>query len=252
VPGWLRCLTPRPEAAIRLICLPHAGGTAAFFGPWQRSADEGVRHIEVHVVQYPGRADRIREAAIDDAAALAAQVADAVAALADRPMAFFGHSMGALIGYEAARLLARHGLGPRHLMVSASPPPGHRDPEDKKLSTLDDERLVAALGRFGGSDPRLLAMPELLELILPAVRADFRLVERYVHRPVPMLDCPVTAYAGGDDRIAPAQLMQGWSGTTLGPFAARTYPGGHFYLQDRSAAVLADVAARLTATCVTG
>jgi surfactin synthase thioesterase subunit len=245
VPGWLRCLTPRPDADVRLVCFPHAGGTAAFFGPWQRHSPAGV---EVQVVQYPGRADRIREMPIDDAASLAAQLADAVAMLADQPLAFFGHSMGGVLAYETARILSRHGLAPCHLMVSASPPPGHRDPDGKELSALDDERLVAALGRLGGSDARLLAMPELLELILPAVRADFRLVERYVQQPGPLLQCPLTAYSGSDDRIAPPELMAAWSTTTSGPFTTRTFAGGHFYLQEHATDVLADVSAVLQGT----
>jgi surfactin synthase thioesterase subunit len=201
-------------------------------------------------VQYPGRADRLREKPVDDAAALAAMIAEAVVPLADQPVAFFGHSMGGIIAYETARILTMHGLAPCQLMVSASPPPGHRDPDEKQLSTLDDERLVIALAKLGGSDERLLAMPELLELILPAVRADFRLLEKYVHRSGPMLDCALTTYAATDDQIAPPDLMAKWSTVTHGPYSNQAFTGGHFYLQDQSAGVLADVAARLARIAV--
>ena len=241
--GWLRCLSPRPLAGVRLVCFPHAGGTAAFFGPWQRGAPD---RLEVHAVQYPGRADRLREPPIDDALTLASQAAAAAAPLFDRPVAFFGHSMGGIIAFEAARLLSARGLPPCHLFVSASRPPSSAHRDEQELSALDDDRLVAALGRIGGSDPRLLAMPEMRELILPAIRADFRLVERYAAAPGGMLGCPVTAYSATDDRIAPPPVMAGWSRVSTGPMAQRTFAGGHFYLQADPQQLLADVSARLT------
>ena len=243
--GWLRCLTPQAHAEARLVCFPHAGGTAAFFAPWQRAASP---FVEVHTVQYPGRADRLREDPVDDSPTLVRLLADAVVGLFDRPVAFFGHSMGGVLAFETARLLSARGLPPAHLFVSASRPPRFAARDEKPLSGVDDDALVAALGDMGGSDARILAMPEMRELVLPAVRADFRLVEGYRYRPGLTLSCPITAYAGADDTISPAASLPGWSEVTTGSFSSMTYPGGHFYLQDQSTDVLADVEGRLRAT----
>lgn len=243
MPGWLRCFDARPFASMRLICFPHAGGSAVFFRSWAKAVPPG---LELHAVQYPGRADRLNEPLIDDARLLAIAVTNALAPLPPRPVALFGHSMGATIAYETARLLTARGAPPAHLFVSAAHalPAGARLRE-RTYHDKDDDTFVAALSRLGGTDVRLLTDPQIREIVLPYVRNDFRLAETYRHERGPLLDCPVTAFAGDADPAVESADMTAWAGTTSGDFTLQVLPGDHFYLLPQTAAVLEEIRRRL-------
>ncbi|HEX2316314.1 MAG TPA: alpha/beta fold hydrolase [Thermomonospora sp.] len=236
---WFRCAETRPWASLRLFCFPHAGGSAVAYRSW---AKETSTAVEVHAVQYPGRADRLTEPLVDDAHRLARLVAGAMAPLMDRPAALFGHSMGAVVAYETARLLEDRGLPPVHLFASGARPPHRRDVRDEdRVAGRDDDGVVAALTRLGGSDAEVLADPEMRELVLPYVRNDFRLIEEYEPRPGPALKAPVTALIGDADPHVDEERAAEWAAVTDGPFRLAVLPGGHFYLVERQADVLAEI-----------
>ncbi|MFC0040248.1 alpha/beta fold hydrolase [Actinomadura rayongensis] len=233
---WFRCPEPRPFAAVRLFCLPHAGGSAVAFRSWPKEISPAV---EVHAVQYPGRADRLRDPLVPDAGRLARLVAGAMGPLLDRPAALFGHSMGALVAFEVARLLQERGTPVAHLFVSGTRPPHDRD--DESISGLDDDGLIGAMTRLGGTDAEILRDPEMRELVLPYVRNDFRLVEDYRYVPGPALTSPVTALVGDADHRVDEPSAARWGELTSAPFALRVLPGGHFYLVPEQSAVLAEI-----------
>ncbi|WP_019634304.1 thioesterase II family protein [Actinomadura atramentaria] len=237
---WFRCPEPRPFAALRLFCLPHAGGSAVAYRPWTKEISPAV---EVHAVQYPGRADRMGEPPVTDAERLARLIAGATAPLTDRPAALFGHSMGAVLAYEVARLLQERGAPPVHLFVSGARPPHDRG--DERVSDRDDDGLVAAMAELGGTDADVLANAELRELVLPYVRNDFRLIEDYAHRAGTRLTVPVTAIIGDADPHVDEATAARWSEMTDGPFRLRVLPGDHFYLVPRRADVIAEIHAAL-------
>ncbi|MGW5049828.1 thioesterase II family protein [Actinokineospora sp. NPDC004072] len=218
--GWLHCPTPRPSARVRLVCFPHAGGAASFYRDWGgRLPDD----IEVHAVRYPGRAERIDEPCATDLRALADDIAAAVAAVADRPVALFGHSLGAAVALETARSLAARGVQVVHLFAS-----GSRDgdlPDLAEPSDDDDADMLRML-ELGGTPPELAADPDFQELVLPYVRADSRLFHGYAHRADPALPCPVTAIAGDADIDADRRP---WRELTPA-FQQHVVPGNHFYL----------------------
>ncbi|KUL53968.1 oleoyl-ACP hydrolase [Streptomyces sp. NRRL F-4489] len=235
---WLRRLRPAPahpgSAAARIVCFPHAGGGAGAFRPLATAVaarTAGGRPYEVLAVQYPGRNDRIREPRVEDLHDLAAGAAGAVAALTDRPLVLLGHSMGALVAYEVARLLERSGTGAAHLVVSSAWAPS-RVPGGT-VHLRDDDGLIAELRRTSGTDARLLANPDVLAMALPVVRSDYAAVETYRHRPGPPPAAPVTAFTGDRDPLVPVADAAAWREHTAGGFRLRVVPGGdHFYLTE--------------------
>ncbi|MFG2091537.1 MULTISPECIES: thioesterase II family protein [unclassified Spirillospora] len=233
---WFRCTENRPWASMRLFCLPHAGGSAVFYRPWAKEISPAV---EVHAVQYPGRADRMADAMVTDAHQLARLIAGAMAPLMDRPAALFGHSMGAVLAYEVARLLQERGSAPVHVFASGARPPHDRG--DDRVADRDDDGVVAEMVNLGGSDAEALQDPELRELVLPYVRNDFRMIEDYAHRPGTRLTVPITAIIGDADTHVSEEQAAGWARVTDGRFALRTLPGGHFYLTDRQPDVIAEI-----------
>jgi pyochelin biosynthetic protein PchC len=145
--GWLRTPRPRPEAGLRLVCLPHAGGAASSFRGWAEAVPPGVELVSV---QYPGREDRIREEPWTDAVAMAGTLAGLLAA-DPRPLVLFGHSLGGTLAYEVARRLPRP---PVRLVVSARIAP--TVPPAPVFRGETDEELAAELCRLGGTDARVL------------------------------------------------------------------------------------------------
>jgi pyochelin biosynthetic protein PchC len=237
---WLRRYRPVPHAEIRLVCLPHAGGSASAFRRWPA---ESPGHLELLAVQYPGREDRLRDPCVTDFERLADLVTAALTPLLDRPLAIFGHSMGAALGHEVAVRLERRGTGPSHLFVSGMSAPRHHRPGT--VHRGDDEALIAELRRLGGTGDAVLDHAELRSLLLPAVRADYRAFETRRPADTPPLRCPLTALVGTDDPAAPVDEVRDWAHCTRGGFTLRTYPGGHFYLDAARRHVIRDVVSAL-------
>ncbi|MEU9153638.1 alpha/beta fold hydrolase [Streptomyces sp. NPDC048417] len=248
---WLRGYDERLTARVRMVCFPHAGGSAAFYRSWHRGLPPLV---ELHAVQYPGRGERRTAPLVDDVQAVAGHVVDDLAPLLDRPLALFGHSMGAFVAYEAARLLDRRGAPPVHLFVSGQTAPW--TPDDAGSGTArpgagiadaDDEKLVRHLQRLGGTEAELLADPAMREIFLPYIRSDFRMLQSYRPTAGPPLTTPITALTGADDPVVTPALAARWRDLTSSHFALEVFPGGHFFLLPEQAAVLDLVSARLTA-----
>jgi medium-chain acyl-[acyl-carrier-protein] hydrolase len=213
-------------APFRLFCFSHAGGSAMVFRPWQKAMAPA---IEVFLVQLPGRGGRAMEPLATRMPALADMTTTAVAAYIDRPFAFFGHSMGALLAFEVAqRLRARRGVEPVHLFIS-----GRRGPERPPtpiIHTLSHDDLVERLQRLKGTPAEVLEHPELLELVVPIFRADVEVLETYEFPSRPPLSCPVTAMGGLEDVDVKADDLEAWKQYSTGEFKLRMFAGDHFYL----------------------
>jgi surfactin synthase thioesterase subunit len=226
---------------VPLFCFPHAGGAASYFHPWSAPLAPG---IEVLAVQYPGREDRAMEPGVTNIPDLADQIHAALRPSLSGTFAFFGHSMGAILAFEVARRIARdEGRGPAHLFVSgrAAPPRHHH----QNLHRAGNPALIAELRSLGGTDPRILQDGEVLELILPTMRADYTASETYRFEPGPPLSCDITAMTGDRDSQNTIAEAAAWSGHTTGAFNLRVYPGGHFYLDDCRARVLEVISSSL-------
>lgn len=239
---WFRILKHCPNPGIRLVCFPHAGGAASFFRPWAPFVPDGV---ELVAVRYPGREDRLLDPPVETMEGLAEPIARACSRFTDAPLVFFGHSMGASVAAEVAqRLQPTYGTTLAALFVSGRAGPGRQKPSG--LAEVSDAELVASVGLLGGTNPQAFEDPELLELILPPIRADYRLIDRY-EPPVTGagVDAPVVAYYGNQDPRVDGHAVEAWSSVTRSTFTTRAFDGGHFYLADQPGALLEDLFTRL-------
>lgn len=240
---WFRRFRPATEIRMRLICLPHAGGTAGSYRKW---AQWMPPDIEVLAVRYPGREDRIAESCAATMEELVSGVFGAVEPLLDRPVAFFGHSMGAWASYELAlRVAAVPGVDLRTLFVSGQVPP-HRMRRDRTRLCSDDE-IVETVRGLGSAGAMAYTHPILRELVLPALRADFGLLDAYRPLHGHLVDVPIVAYGGVDDLGVSLADLAAWADITHVGAQRRSFPGGHFYLEDDIIArsLVADIATHL-------
>ncbi|WP_344291939.1 thioesterase domain-containing protein, partial [Streptomyces synnematoformans] len=260
---WLP-VAPGDDAAVRLFCLPYGGRGASLYRDWPGTADSGV---EVLPVQLPGREDRADERCIVDAHEAVDAVAQALKPYLDRPFAFYGHSMGALLAYRLAhRLGGEYGELLRHLFVGAfSAPTGGENPLGARLRSVTQrlgfERMPEheELTRARRDHPRLYETALRAELgeelagkadvaLGGAGYADLRVVQSYRHDPAePPLGVPVTAFHGADDPVVAERDADGWRPLTAAGFQLLVVPGDHFFVHgDQSGPrVLAEMTARL-------
>ncbi len=245
LPGdaWIQRFHPAPQSRIRLVCFPHAGGSASFYSPMSASLSPGV---EVLAVQYPGRQDRRADKPIGNIPELADRIFEVLQLHVDRPLAFFGHSMGAVVAFEVARRLEQKANTAPVVLFASSwrAPSKHRH---EAVHLRDDEGLVVELKSLNGTDVKLLDDEELLRMILPAVRSDFKALETYTFSPGPMLSCPISVFIGEADPKTTVDEARAWRQHGKGGFHIRIFPGGHFYLIAHQAAVIKEISRGLEA-----
>lgn len=242
---WYTRNASRTDASIRLFCFPYAGGSALIFRHWRELLPPS---IEVVAVELPGHGRRHDEKPFTDLDSLVHTLQAALLPDLNRPFAVFGHSMGALIGYELTRrLYTRVGLQPRRLFVSGHNPPGWKT-SSRLLYELPDQEFIAELHRLNGTPREILADAALMELALPLLRANFRLDETYHHHPYPRLSCPVSAYGGISDEDVSAGAVSAWQRLTKGTFSAHMFSGDHFFIHTATASLVRQIELDLTSS----
>ena len=218
---------PNPHSRMRLLCFPYAGGTAAVFRNWARYLPS---EIEVCAIQYAGRGGRIAEPLSEDIVEVMNAVYHDLQPFLKKPFAFFGHSMGALVSYEFARRLQRERQpGPFQLFVSGCTAP-HVSTVDEPTYNLPEPEFIAELRRLQGTPPEVLDNAELMHLMMPIIRADFKASQTYKYVPGPPLECPIRAFGGLKDEEVPREKLEAWSEHTSGSFRAQMLSGDHFFL----------------------
>lgn len=235
------------EPKSRIICLPHAGGSAATFASWQRGLDDG---IELYAVQYPGRGSRSGEEPITEPEAMIAALIEEIGPLTGIPYVLFGHSLGALLAFEAARGLRERGCAlPCAMMLSSCRPP-IRLPSSFVVDAvnLPDSDFLNQLSTLGGVPETLCDEPALRELLLSATRSDFELVSRYRYSAQARLDVPAVLLYGADDHHVDGDMLSDWRCEFVDAPEVRKFPGGHFYFEEPEAAqaIQAEIRSRLT------
>ncbi|MGW1810690.1 thioesterase II family protein [Streptomyces sp. NPDC002078] len=223
-------LTEPEQPLVRLVCFPHAGGTASSFQPWK---DAVPLDVELWAVQYPGRHDRLAEACPTSVSELVDDVLPSFDQAPRLPTVLFGHSLGAAIAYECARRLPD---SPALVVLSARRGPGRANEE--ALSDLNDADFLDRLARLGGLSPQILGNRQLLEIVLPALRADCLLSDAYSPDPDRPISAPILACVGDRDPSVTVDDILAWRSATVGAFTHQVYPGDHFYLQEHKAALV--------------
>ncbi len=228
VDSWILCRKPGLKTRLRLFCFPYAGAGALIFRTW---SDGLPADVEVCPVQLPGRGTRLMERPFTHFSPLIEALAQALVPLLDKPFAFFGHSLGALVSFELVRRIRRqYGVHPVHLFVSAGRAPQipHRG---RPIHTLPDREFLMELRRLNGTPSELLGHEELMEIMLPVLRADFAVYETYRYSTEPPLNCPISAFGGLQDHEVSESDLEAWRAQTSVSFSLRMFPGDHFFLK---------------------
>jgi len=225
---WFVRQPVRGECRLRMFCFPFAGGGTQTYRNLAQQIPEGV---EVCAAQLPGRERRFSEPALRSVADTVDAVLPVLSPMLDLPYVILGHSLGALTGFELVRALRRDGLPlPAHLVVS-----GHRGPQlpdpDPPIHGLPDAEFIEELTALNGTPAEVFESPELVELMLPLLRADFAAAETYVYTQEPALECPITALGGDADPLVSPDEIEAWREQTRAAFDAHILAGDHFFLQ---------------------
>lgn len=239
---WLYYFKPNPKASVRLFCFPYAGGTALVYRTWAQKLPASV---EVVAIQLPGRFTRAREPAISKLTDLLDAVASALTPFLDKPFAFFGHSMGALVAFEVARFFRREGRAlPRHMFVSGRGAP-QLNREHRPLYNLPKDELLVELQQLEGTPREVLEHPELMDLMLPLLRADFSICDTYEYTEEAPLACPITAFGGLQDSDISRRGIEAWREQTSATFTLRMFRGNHFFIHSNEMLLLNLLATQL-------
>jgi medium-chain acyl-[acyl-carrier-protein] hydrolase len=232
--AWFQNGHTRGRVEFKLFCFPYAGGTASIFRSW---ANLLPSTIQVIPVELPGRGSRLSEPPFISYQPLVEALSGAILPLLDTPFAFFGHSMGAVIAFELARSLRANGRGPHALLVSGRRGP-HVPDTDPLTYDLPHDEFIEELRRIDGTPSEVLENAELMELMIPLLRADFQLIQTYGYTAGDPLSCPVFAYCGVGDDEETRELMSRWKEQTDSRFKLHMLPGDHFFLRSSQSLLL--------------
>ncbi|WP_315705456.1 MULTISPECIES: thioesterase II family protein [unclassified Bradyrhizobium] len=225
-----------PSMPIRLFCFAHAGGTGKLFRSWQKLLQPG---IDVCTFEYSGHGTRINEPLLDTIEQIADSAVEEISCSKDGPYALIGHSMGSLVAFETCHALAKHGLKMPTLLIVC----GHRAPRvppvTPPLHNAPDREFLAHLHGLGATPPEIFDVPDLLDLMLPILRADFRACETYRPAHRPYLSVPIAAYGGLTDSDTSKDSLLAWQAETTSRCMVRMFPGGHFFVSDCADSVVA-------------
>ena len=227
---WFVNPLPRPNADLRLICFPYAGGNAATFTPWVKQL---AGNTELIAIQAPGRAARLFETPYNDMDLLVDELLTLIPSLLDKPVIFYGHSLGSRVAFELMTRLKARGMPlPVHFIAS-----GSRGPQTKAKDNityhLPDDAFMEELVNLNGTPKAVLENKELMELCLPLLRADFQIAETYQYTSEITFDCPVTVLGGEQDSKITFEQLQGWQEFFAVPADVQMLPGDHFFIDSQ-------------------
>lgn len=242
---WLPKIRLKADSKLRLFCFPYAGGTTYTYRNWDSMLPP---LMEACPVELPGRAGRISEPPAPSIIKLVESMTPALLPNLDKPFAFFGHSMGALISFELARELRRsHQLQPVHMFVSASRAPHARLSPQKVTYNLPEPEFIEELRSLNGTPKEVLEHSELMQLTMPLLRTDFQACQTYDYVHEPSLDCPLTVFGGLQDKDLTRSELEDWREQTTSACIVRMLPGDHLFINTAQTSILRMVVDELSA-----
>ena len=227
---WLYIPKPNPQATVKLICFPYAGGSPRSFSNWHASLPHYVEQI---MVSMPGRGNRFSEPPIDCMDTLTDILIEELTPHITDNTVFYGHSLGSRVAFEIQRkLMARNMQGPVHFIASGSANPSH-DRSGDYTHLLDDDAFIEKLKSLNGTPPAVLENEELMMLFMPVLRADFKLADTYRYTGDEKLPCNITVFAGKYDPITEQDQLD-WQNFFQGNFAFKYFSGDHFFIDSHN------------------
>ncbi|CCN83767.1 putative Thioesterase type II [Vibrio nigripulchritudo SFn27] len=224
---WFAIPNPKPDAALRIFCLPYAGGNVSSFLPY--ASIEGL-DVELCAVQLPGKGSRLREAPYENMSALVNDLATALIPLMDKPFIIWGHSLGSRIGYELIKLLKSKGMRlPVHFILAASRAP-HEFNSERPMHGLSDEEFKGRLKEMGGTPDEVIEHDGLMSMLLPGLKADFKLAETHKVSEIIPLNIPATLFGGTKDTTIPSHTLPRWENHLTAGFELVMIEGDHFFI----------------------
>jgi len=223
---------------MRLFLFPYAGGGPAVFGKWLTEFDS---HIETFIAHYPGRGSRHNEPSINRIDTLVEKLTQAIQPFLDKPFAFFGHSFGGLIAYGLAKQIQ-----PQILFISGCAAPHLPNPHPP-IHHLPDSEFIQSLQKLNGIPLEVANNSELMELLLPMLRADFEVFESYSPNSH-QLSCPIIAFGGLDDPRVSQEQLEGWETQTTAGFRTKYFSGDHFFINFREMDIIEFINSELIST----
>ncbi len=225
---WFVTPNPLRTPKLRLICFPYAGGNSSTYTPWANKLTDGV---ELVAVQPPGRAARLFEQAFDTMDSLIEPLLNEIADYTREPYVMYGHSLGSRVCFELIRQLSVNNMSlPQHFIASGSKAP-HSQRDRKVTYNLPHDEFVEELRRMNGTPEEVLQNKELLEMLLPLLRADFAIAEVYQAEALMKYDCPVSVFGGKADKDVPIEKLKDWQAHFNPLIDIQTFPGGHFFIE---------------------
>ncbi len=242
---WLHFAKSDLTSSARLICFTHSGGSQGSFNSWRSQLPDWLELVKV---QIPGRAGARNGKPFDDAGELLAALFEQVETLMDKPLAIYGHSMGALMAFELARYMRReYGKLPTGLFISGRRAPHVNIPEDQRLYNLPEDKLIKRLVDTGGEASSFLCNPRWASYYLESIRADLSVSDQYCCTEEAKLECPVAAFLGENDTLIPQSCWSLWSEQAGGQFERHFYPGTHFFSAEGQRMMIARIVELTTA-----
>ena len=241
--SWLIPLTPSKVGNVSLFCFPYAGAGASVYRTWTKLLPHD---LEAFAIQAPGRETRFMEPFVSSITELANQAARAITLETDKSVVLFGHSLGAACAYETARVLERLGRTPELLIISGRQCPGTASKRNP-IAHLTDKEFLEHVRTYKGTPSAVMENTEMMELLLPLLRADFSLSEQYRPNLEHLLSCPILGLGSSQDEWLDLETLKAWGKLTQGGFDMHWFEGDHFYLNQQTEELLSVIKEKISA-----
>lgn len=230
---------PHDTDRFRLFCFPYAGGGGGIYKKWLPHLGNDV---SVYPVILPGRERRFSEPPYVSLELLIDDFMEVIKPYLDKPFAFFGHSMGALIAFEVTKRIEQNtNYKPKHLFISAKAAP-HIEKSTQNKHLLSNTSLIEELRRMNGTDTAILENKELMDAMLPIIRADFQLLETYHYNPGYLINTPMTIFGGMNDEEVSHKKLVEWATLSRNKhFQLNLFRGDHFFIHENVSKIIKNI-----------